>query len=489
MNAFPKGLSSAGLLLFSLLIWLLFTAILLSNRRSKLNQWSFFTGMLFSTGVWKEYFYYGLVPVLRDHFPGIQERLYMEIYSVLTAILFYWCMPCVMILVFYYCTLSEVCPKFFSTVRYFVFLPAVVWGIFIPYSQTRYYQMYVPMYYPLITLYNWAYGLVITVLILVTLYKKRLASSFQQKKFIAVTILLPMWYWLITALLIHALRLWQFRKAWQGNLLVIIFLLFYYVFHLFRDGIWGCRLYRMMYDPMKDPVQIHKSTEFINHTLKNELVKIDWCIHSLRQNLPEAPTELTIIENSTRHLQEFLKRSSFLSGNIYLQYKTFSIYPVLLQCVHDMRSEYDHQNIRWSLDCEKTALIHTDPEHLREVFNNLLRNAAEAVGREGTIRITYSTDTKKRCCRLTVTDDGCGISKEAIPQLFHPYYTTKTSAIQHMGLGLYYCLQVMEKQNGGIHVKSIPGKGTTFFLTFPLQKKYYEVDYEKNNDKNTDRGR
>lgn len=60
------------------------------------------------------------------------------------------------------------------------------------------------------------------------------------------------------------------------------------------------------------------------------------------------------------------------------------------------------------------------------------------------------------------------MSKAEQLQIFRPYYTTRTASSKHFGLGLYYCYHVMDKLKGRIRVRSLPGKGTTFFLYFPM---------------------
>ncbi len=146
--------------------------------------------------------------------------------------------------------------------------------------------------------------------------------------------------------------------------------------------------------------------------------------------------------------------------------------------------KFSQRKLHWELECPRDALIFTDREHLIEMINNLLYNGAEATDVGGTIRISYGMHRVIRYTVLTVADTGCGISREEQARLFQPYYTTKGASFQHMGLGLYYCFHAMEKQHGGIRGKSIPGRGTTFFLYFPLKKNRCEVRYES--EKNTD---
>jgi len=67
---------------------------------------------------------------------------------------------------------------------------------------------------------------------------------------------------------------------------------------------------------------------------------------------------------------------------------------------------------------------------------------------------------------VSIQDTGCGIPKENIPKLFHPFFTTKTTGT---GLGLSICHKIVEAHGGTITVDSKEGLGTTFSIQFPLE--------------------
>ena len=467
-----KGLPSVWMLVFTLLLWMLFGAILLSNRKGKLNRWGFVAGIFFSVGVLKEYLYFGVVPSLRISFPSVSEDIYTSVYSVMTAMLYYLAMPSVVMLSFHFAELPQRRPRFYNTAKYLVFIPCLLFGLAVPYHKTRYYQLYVLSYYFCVSAYNWLYGIWITYLILAALCRSRLSHNFRQKRLIAVNVLLPMWYWLLSAFLIHSLGLKQFFKAWQGNIVIIAFLLIYFAYHLFQDGIWGLRLYRETYDLQSAPGSVQGSTQFITHALKNEVTKIEWCASSLLEQAGEEQAgQLRIILRSTRHLKAFMERTRLLAQDIRLNLSLFDLYPVLSQCIQDFRPESSKQ-VRLHLQCAEDAVILTDQEHLIEMVHNLMQNAYDAISDNGNIYLSYAVYPSRRCAVLAVSDDGCGISREACRRLFHPYYTTKGTTLNHLGLGLYYCYHVMEKQGGGVRVKSIPNRGSTFFLYFPYKNAY-----------------
>jgi two-component system sensor histidine kinase HydH len=65
---------------------------------------------------------------------------------------------------------------------------------------------------------------------------------------------------------------------------------------------------------------------------------------------------------------------------------------------------------------------------------------------------------------IEISDTGKGIHAESLPQIFDPYYTTKTTGT---GLGLAIVHKIIEAHQGRIRVRSMPGKGTTFTISLP----------------------
>ncbi|MDQ5988399.1 MAG: Sensor protein ZraS [Syntrophus sp. SKADARSKE-3] len=70
---------------------------------------------------------------------------------------------------------------------------------------------------------------------------------------------------------------------------------------------------------------------------------------------------------------------------------------------------------------------------------------------------------------VTVSDDGVGIPKEAVPRVFDPFFTTKPDGT---GLGLSIVYKIMEQHDAQIEIKSRENKGTSFILRFPVKPVY-----------------
>ena len=463
-----QGLPGEFLFLFTLLIWCLFIMTFVANPHNKLNRWCFMSGMLFSLGVFKEYLFFTLNPFLIERYPAIMsQELSLHMYSIMTAILYYLSMPCMLIFSFYFFGLDHKNPRLFNVLRFVVFIPAVIYAIVYPYINTRDYQLYDSFYYITVAIYNWIYGIIGTAFIVTPLIRERLTFQYHQKKMVSVVVLMPIWYWLISAFPFHIFKPPHYAKLWQGNILIILFLIIYYVRNMFKDGIWGTRLTRETYDWFGSAKIIQKNSQYLSHTLKNELSKISWCTDILRSSTDGHQEELDIIDHSISHLKQFISRTKLYSDEIILKPENVDVQQLFRSCAEDNPGLMSRKDITVVYDADPAPLL-CDYEHLREVLGNLISNAADAIEEQGTICLVYQRFPKKHAAVIEVSDTGHGMADDVLTHVFDPYFTKKSS-YQHLGLGLYYCYNVMDRHHGCIKVRSTPGEGTVFSLYFPYR--------------------
>ncbi len=106
------------------------------------------------------------------------------------------------------------------------------------------------------------------------------------------------------------------------------------------------------------------------------------------------------------------------------------------------------------------------PMQLNQVFMNLLVNAAQAIEKNGLIKI--KTFAENNYVVVQITDNGCGISKENLNKIFDPFFTTKEVG-KGTGLGLSTAYNIIKKHNGEIKVESKVGRGTRFTIKLPIE--------------------
>ncbi len=113
---------------------------------------------------------------------------------------------------------------------------------------------------------------------------------------------------------------------------------------------------------------------------------------------------------------------------------------------------------------EKNIHASLDADKIQEVLLNLILNGVAAIPHKGTITINITKQNNKDLL-ITVSDDGIGIKKEQLSQIFQPFFTTKS---QGTGLGLSICQKAIAAHSGTLEVESEEGKGTTFTILLPV---------------------
>ncbi|WHX98109.1 MHYT domain-containing protein [Neobacillus sp. DY30] len=119
-------------------------------------------------------------------------------------------------------------------------------------------------------------------------------------------------------------------------------------------------------------------------------------------------------------------------------------------------------------------LIKCEENQIKQVIANLIKNSIEALSQGGTIRIRM--EHKDDNLVISVIDNGVGISRENLPLLGTPFYTTKTEGT---GLGLMVSKKIIQNHNGLFEIHSVPNIATTVTITLPTKRS--RLDYVKKN--------
>ena len=133
---------------------------------------------------------------------------------------------------------------------------------------------------------------------------------------------------------------------------------------------------------------------------------------------------------------------------------------------------FKHSHISYTISAADDLLpLEADPRQIRQLFDNLLTNAKDAMPDGGTVNVDIENcevDAKKGLSLRTglyicisIQDCGSGITDVNLPKIFDPYFSTKDIYSQRgLGLGLSICQAIMKRHNGQISVESTVGIGT-----------------------------
>ena len=204
---------------------------------------------------------------------------------------------------------------------------------------------------------------------------------------------------------------------------------------------------------------------FVVHDLKNLASTLSLTMQNLPVHFdnPEFRKDaLQMVGESVNKVNHMCSHLSILSQKIQLRIVETDLNELVTHSLHCLNGSSKISLIR---DLQPIPKMLIDPEQVQKVMTNLILNANESVGNGGEIQV--ATGHKDGWVTLSISDNGCGMSKEFMEQsLFRPFKTMKKNG---MGIGLFQSKMIVEAHQGRIEVESEPGKGTTFKVLLPIK--------------------
>ena len=202
------------------------------------------------------------------------------------------------------------------------------------------------------------------------------------------------------------------------------------------------------------------------HEIKNPLASLTGSIQLLKEDMRYDPDHARLMQIILREAD----RLSSLASNFlfYARPPAGKVEPIeldraLLETAELFEKDASNNGrISTIKNVSSGVWITMDPGHLHQILWNLLLNAAEAIDGEGQIGIDMFPLKNRQAC-VKITDNGCGISQEALKSIFDPFVTTKPNGT---GLGLSIVHRILEAYDAWLNVESELNKGTTVTLNF-----------------------
>lgn len=220
----------------------------------------------------------------------------------------------------------------------------------------------------------------------------------------------------------------------------------------------------------------------VAHEIKNPLTPMKLSIqHLQRAHKDNHPRLNEMLERMTQTLIEQIDTLSQIAS----AFSDFAKMPKPQNELFDIRTVIENVvNLLENTDetkffqklPEKPCMVFADKNQLLRVFNNLLKNAMQAIPDERKGIIVVNLKKTNNSVIVAVTDNGTGIADEQKEKVFVPNFTTKNSG---MGLGLAMSRNIIETANGKIWFESKENEGTTFFIRLPLHQRKYAEEIEQ----------
>lgn len=166
-------------------------------------------------------------------------------------------------------------------------------------------------------------------------------------------------------------------------------------------------------------------------------------------------------------IMDLLELSKIEREHFAIQWAQVSLGDLLDNVLLIFKEKADAKNIKLVRIPGDKGVVAGDSFRIRQIMINLITNAIAYTPKNGTV--TLSIQENQQEAELVVSDTGMGIEKDQIPRIFERFYRVDKARSRDFGgtgLGLAIVKHLVEAHGGNIHVKSEPGKGSTFTITF-----------------------
>lgn len=220
----------------------------------------------------------------------------------------------------------------------------------------------------------------------------------------------------------------------------------------------------------KDKENLQKSLSDISHQLKTPLTSIIVMVDNILDD-DDMPLEirrefLNDIKHNTNTIsflvQSLLKLSKLDAEAVKFRYEQVEVKSIVDECIKNTAVMAEILGVRLETECNN-IILDCDRKWLCEAVTNIIKNCIEH-SQNGNIKIT--ADQNKLYTKISIKDNGSGITKEDLPHIFERFYKGKNSSDDSVGIGLSLAKTIIEKQGGYISVSSELNKGSEFVIKF-----------------------
>lgn len=222
----------------------------------------------------------------------------------------------------------------------------------------------------------------------------------------------------------------------------------------------------------KDKENLKMSVEDISHQLKTPLTSITIMLDNLKDNpnMEEKTKQKFIFEISKQvewinWLVISMLKLSKLDANVVQFYdEKINLNKFIGEIIKNLEIPIEVKNQKIIIDGDENVSFIGDYKWQQEAITNVIKNCIEHNANNGTIYINYEENSL--FTKITIRDEGEGISKEDLKHIFERFYKAKNSSEDSIGIGLSLSKAIIEKNNGYIKVDSELEKGSTFEIKY-----------------------
>ncbi|MFS0654279.1 ATP-binding protein [Bacillus sp. 179-C3.3 HS] len=203
----------------------------------------------------------------------------------------------------------------------------------------------------------------------------------------------------------------------------------------------------------------------IAHEVRNPLTSVNGFLQLMKTQYPERTDYFDIIFSEIKRIDFVLSELLVLAKPQSVNFEEVQLHELLEQVITLLNTNAVLANIHIKQPFKKqdVGVILADANQMKQLFINLIKNAIEAMPEGGNIYI--STEKMLNEWKITIQDEGKGMSAQDIQKMYDPFFSTKKDGT---GLGLTICATILKDHHGRMDVSSELGKGTVFRIYLPV---------------------
>ncbi|ACV61858.1 PAS/PAC sensor signal transduction histidine kinase [Desulfofarcimen acetoxidans DSM 771] len=233
----------------------------------------------------------------------------------------------------------------------------------------------------------------------------------------------------------------------------------------FRDITELSRL-RESVNRQKRLASLGKLVAGVAHEIRSPLTSITGYMQFWNKGRVPSSKSLNIVNQELNRLISVTDKLLQFARPSRAVFEPYELNILIRRAVQFFRDIHGSSDVKISCNCaENLPLAWIDAHQMEQVLSNILYNAYQAINRTGNLEITTWLEKERNMLCVGVRDNGCGIPKDVIQNMFEPFYTTKSKGT---GLGLSIAKEIISAHNGEIQVESELNVGTMVVIYLPM---------------------
>ncbi len=208
----------------------------------------------------------------------------------------------------------------------------------------------------------------------------------------------------------------------------------------------------------------------VAHEIRNPLNAIGTIVQQLDKDFEPAKNEdeyhqlAGIVTKEVQRINKTIENFLLFARPKSIEPEKFKLSGFIEYLHQQYKSMFEEHKIKFSLSLDWDGTVQWDRQQMQQVFMNLIQNAVDAIGKDGTIQIEINNINQHEL-EIIVQDDGGGISDTIKSKIFNLYFTTKGKGT---GIGLSIVQQIIYEHNGIISLESEKNRGAKIIIRLPI---------------------